>query len=296
MFKEGKKRRLIAIAIFIIVVALVAFWFLYQPIDYLKFSALDVGQGDAELIVTPRGQTILVDGGPDNKIIRRLSEELPFWQRRIDLVVLTHPHDDHFRGLIEVFKRYQVNNLILTGIECFDPAYEEFIKVAQTSNVKIFIYNGLDNFMIDGLNIASLYPRENIKNKKYDNSNNSSIVLKLSYNKIDFLLMGDAETLVEQELLFSSKNMLNAEVLKVAHHGAETSSGEDFLKVVKPTIALISVASENDYGHPSPRILKRLARLNIKEYLTKDVGTIHLKTNGQWLKSNDTCLIADCPL
>lgn len=292
--KEGQ-RYLIVATLIIVVVALVAFWFLYQPSNYLEFSSLDVGQGDAELIKTPNGQIILVDGGADNKVVRRLGEELPFWQKKIDLVVLTHPHDDHFIGLIDVFKRYQVTSLLITGVEYFSPGYKEFISIVQRTKTKIFIYNGLNKFVVNGLNIESLYPLVNVANRKYDNLNNSSIILRLSYYDINFLLMGDAEVLVEQELLATKANLF-AQVIKLGHHGSDTSSSEEFLKKVEPKVALISVGKDNEYGHPSQRILKRLERLNIKYYLTQDSGTVHLKTNGQWLENDDACLIANCSL
>ncbi|MCX6792707.1 MAG: ComEC/Rec2 family competence protein [Candidatus Falkowbacteria bacterium] len=296
MNKEEGRRYLVAATLIIIVAALVAFWFLYKPRNYLELSTLDVGQGDAILIETVNDKTILVDGGAGKKVVRRISEELPFWQRKLDLVVLTHPHDDHFGGLIEVFKRYQVSNLLITGIETSDSGYKEFMSVVENSDAKVSIYNGIDKFTIDNLDIASLYPRSNVANKKYSNANNSSIVLKLSYADMDFLLMGDAEKPVEEELLVNEKNNLNAEVIKLGHHGADTSSTEEFLKSVKPTLALISVGKDNSYGHPSPLIMKRLERLGIKSYLTEDSGTIHLETDGHWLKSDQACLIGDCPL
>jgi len=296
MFKEERERYLLGLVLLIITSALVAFWFLYQPVNYLEFSLLDVGQGDAILIQTPNGKNILIDGGPDNKIIRRLSEELPFWQRRLDLVILTHPHDDHFRGLIEVFKRYQVDNLLMTGVDYSSLAYQKFIATVKAENSQVIIHDKQDLFSLDGLAIKVVYPSGNIAHKKYKNYNNASLVLKLSYHEIDWLLMGDAETEVEKDLLAKNKSELKSEILKLGHHGSDTSSSEDFLQAVDPELAIISVAKENDYGHPSLMILKRLARLGIKNYLTKDSGTIHLLTNGQWLKSDEACLIANCPL
>jgi len=296
MFKEGKRRYLLGLVLLIIASALVAFWFLYQPTNYLEFSLLDVGQGDAILIQTPTGKNILIDGGPDNKVIRRLSEELPFWQRRLDLVILTHPHDDHYRGLIEVFKRYQVDNFLMTDVHSADLGYQELLNIIKTKPTRVIIHDGTETFNLDGLNISALYPLENVANKKLSNLNNSSIVLKLSYQEIDWILTGDAEVLVEKELLVTAQKFLSAEILKLGHHGSDTSSSEDFLKMVNPQIAIISVGLDNAYSHPSPLILKRLERLGIKKYLTKDSGTINLITNGQWLKSNETCLIANCPL
>lgn len=294
--KEGASRWLFIILLFFIIIGLTAFWLLYQPNSFLELNVLDVGQGDAIFIQTPSGKTVLIDGGPDNKVIRRLSEELPFWQRQIDLVILTHPHDDHFQGLVEVLKRYQVTKLLITRVECFNPAYQEFLEVARSSKTQISLVDDLDKFVIDDINFTVLYPIAKVADKKYDNFNNSSIVLKLSYHDIDFLMMGDAEVVVEEELLSKSINVLESEVLKLGHHGADTSSDEDFLRAVNPKIALISVGEINSYGHPSPLITKRLDRLSIKQYLTKDLGTIKLQTDGKWLKVDETCLIANCPL
>jgi competence protein ComEC len=288
----------IFISVFVIVatIAIAVVWFFYQPLSYLQVSILDVGQGDATLIKTINDKIILIDAGPNKKILQRLGEELPFWQRKIDLVILTHPHDDHFGGLLEVVKRYQVGTIILNNIECSDYSFKQLMSTIKSTQTKIIIYNGPEDFIIDGVKVALLYPKGNVSNKHYDNANNSSLVTRLSFNNIDFLLTGDSEVKDEAEILKSSTASLESEVIKLGHHGSDTSSSEDFLKVAQPIVAVISVGKDNTYGHPSALILKRLERLNIPSYRTDLLGTIDFKTNGQWLKINKTCLIANCPL
>lgn len=296
LIKEGKRRRLILIVILIIIISLATFWFLYQPNEYLEVDWLDVGQGDAELIKTPHGKVILVDGGPDKKVLQRLGENLPFWQNKIDLIILTHPHDDHFGGLTEVLKRYQVKNLLYTNVKCSDLGYQNFLKVVDEKKVNKIIMNGQDIVTIDSINLMLLYPFTSLAGQTYSNANNTSIVFRLNYKDINLLMTGDAEKSVEQELVSKASQDLKAQILKLGHHGSDTSSTENFLKIVNPLMGIISVGKDNKFGHPVPITLRRLERLGINFVRTDQSGTIKTLTNGQWLKSGATCLIANCPL
>ncbi len=292
--KEGL-RRWAPVIIIVIIGSLAAFWFFYQPTNDLKIYFLDVGQGDATLIKYS-GQVILIDGGPDNKILQRLGETIFFGQRQIDLVILTHPHDDHFAGLVEVIKRYQVKKIITSGIKVADPAYEALINLIQNKSIELVDYPGPNELMIGDLKLRFIYPFTNITQQNFDNLNNASLVTLLSYGDIDCLLTGDAEKLVETRLIDYYQTDLQAEVLKLGHHGAETSSSEEFLKLVDPQAAIISVGQDNKYNHPALAVIRRLDRLGIKKYQTSELGTVKLKTNGHWLKLGDSCLIANCPL
>jgi competence protein ComEC len=296
MFKEGTKNYLVVSLIIVITLSVVVFWFFYKPTNYLEVDFLDVGQGDAELIKTPHGQTILVDGGPDKKVLQRLGETLPFWQNKIDLVILTHPHDDHFGGLSEVLKRYQVKNLLFTNVLCKDLGYQNFLKIVNENKVNKIIMTGPDKFTLDEVSFILLYPRTSLAGQTYKNANNTSIVFQLNYKDINFLLTGDAEKEVEKELINVDAKDLSAQILKLGHHGSDTSSTENFLKAVKPLVGIISVGANNKFGHPVPIILERLKRLGIEIKRTDQEGTIKALTNGQWLSLDKTCLIANCPL
>ncbi len=282
MKQEGKRSAAIALVI-IVAIALAAFWFLYEEKRLLEVSILDIGQGDSILIETPGGQVVLIDGGPDKKVLRRLSEELPFWEKRIDLMIVTHPHDDHFAGLKDVARRYRVDRLIITDAETKSANYREFREIVEQEEITLDILNAARRIQVDGAQLHFLYPAQSFKGEKVSDLNDTSIVTKLSFGEIDFLFTGDAEAPTEKELLSRLSHELESEVLKLGHHGSDTSSTEEFLKAVKPRLTVASAGVDNSYGHPSPRVIKRLERLGIPLRRTDLEGTIRFITDGQQL-------------
>lgn len=254
-------------------------YFSYHQPEKLEIDFLDVGQGDATLIKTPAGQNILIDGGPNGKVIAELGKNLSWWDRKIDLIILTHPHDDHVTGLIEVFKRYEVKQILYTGVSHTAPNYLAWLEEVQKEKIKLTIIDRLQTVDLGGeARLEILYPDKSFLNRQIENLNNSSIVVKLVYKKTGFLLTGDAETEVETELL--SKN-ISANLLKIGHHGSDTASGENFLAAVMPNFAVISAGKDNDFGHPSPRTLKKLDRMSVKVFRTDQKGTVKAVSDGE---------------
>jgi len=253
----------------------------YNPPENLGVDFLDVGQGDAILIKTPFGQNILIDGGPDNKVIEELGKNLPFWDRQIDLMVLTHPHDDHVTGLIEVIKRYSVKKILYTGVVHSAPNYLAWLEAIRERKIPLVIIDRPQKVVLgDSCYLEIISPAKSLLARETDNLNNSSIVAKLVYEETVFLFTGDAEMEIEKELLVSGAD-LGVQVLKVGHHGSDTSSSEEFLEAVGPQIAVIQVGKDNDFGHPNLRILKRLERTGA-EVLRSDLdSTIKLISNGK---------------
>jgi len=272
---------LLILGIVAVLLAVPIFGLSYSPPEELEVDFLDVGQGDAILIKSPFGQNILIDGGPDSKVIEGLGKNLPFWDKRIDLMVLTHPHDDHVTGLIEVIKRYSVKKILYTGVIHSAPNYLAWLAVIRERKIPLVIIDRPQKIVLgDDCYMEIIYPRKNFLAQETDNLNNSSIVARLVYGQTKFLLMGDAEIEVEKELLADGAD-LSAQVLKVGHHGSDTSSGEEFLKAVSPQIAAIQVGKDNDFGHPSLRILKRLERAGAEILRTDKNGTIKLVSDGR---------------
>lgn len=237
----------------------------------LEIVFFSVGQGDSIFIQTPTRQQILIDGGPDNTVLRKLNEEMPFWDRSLDLVILTHPERDHISGLTEVLNRYRVDNVMWTGIEGATVRYEKWKKALSEEN-QIIARSGQEILLSEG-NLKVLHPPRSLYEERYQRSNKTSIVTKLNFGRNDFLFTGDIPKRVERGLLFED---IEVKVFKVAHHGSKTSSSEEFLKKVEPELGIISVGSENNFGHPHSEVLSRLSKYDIKTLRTDQDGDIKI--------------------
>src|SRR3989338_1346040 len=246
------------------------------PDDKLHIALLDIGQGDAILITTPNHQRILVDGGPDLSLLERLGEELPFFDRTIDLLVLTHQDGDHITALPALLERYTINRILLTGTANMNSRYEAFLDAANRSGSEIIIAQADHDLDLGGgVLLDVLWPKQSLFGDKVKETNNASIVAKFIYQDHKILLTGDIEEKTEVELLKAGDD-LRADILKVPHHGSKTSSSTGFLLAVDPDLALISVGSENTYGHPHPTVLARYEKLRIPVRRTDQEGGIEV--------------------
>jgi len=271
---------LLILGIVAVLVAIPAFWLTYQAASNLEVAFLDVGQGDAILIKTPYGQNVLIDGGSDNIVIKRLSENLGWWDRKIDLMVLTHPHSDHVTGLIDVIKRYKVEKILYTGVVHNSPDYLVWLELIRDRKIPLIIIDRPQVIELgEDCELQIIYPRESLLGKEVSNLNNSSIAAKLVYGQTKFLFAGDIELEVEQELLAGGVD-LGANVFKANHHGSNTSNSQEFLQAVQPEIVVIQVG-DNDFGHPSRRVIKRLKRINAQVFRNDLDGTVKLISDGK---------------
>ncbi|MFA5317995.1 MAG: MBL fold metallo-hydrolase [Patescibacteria group bacterium] len=261
--------------------------YFYNPERNLRVNFLDVGQGDAVLIQTPYDQNILIDGGDaDSKILRQLPKFMPFWDREIDLMVLTHPHDDHVGGLVKVAERYKVKKILYTGVVHNSPAYLAWLAVVRDKNIPVTIIDRPQTIALgEDLKMEILYPFESLLNKEVENLNNSSIVAKLIYKNNSFLFSGDAEMEIEQELLGAGID-LSADVFKAGHHGSDTSNSESFIDAVQPDYVIIQVGEDNDFGHPSLRVLKRFERIGAEVCRNDLDGWVQVVSDGNELIIN----------
>jgi competence protein ComEC len=263
---------------------------LTQPDGKLHVSFLDVGQGDAILIQTPDGQDILIDGGPDSqKINLELSQKLPFWDRTIDLAVCTQPQADHVTGLVDVLQRYRVKRVLQPGVSYNSSIYREWSNLVEEKHIeRDTAQTGQEIDLCNGIKIEVLNPPESLFQGTSDDVDNNGVVLRLSWGRISFLFAADIREEVEFELI-GQRASLRSTVLKIAHHGSDTSSSQSFLAAVDPEVAVICVGADNPFGHPSAEVLKRLTdRLGDDNvYRTDDDGTIEFITDGEtlWLKA-----------
>ena len=280
---KNKLFRILAIAFAILILAWVWF-FVEEKQEFLEIDFYDVGQGDAIFIETPKGKQILVDGGPDLTILEKLGRELPFWDRYIDLVILTHPEYDHIGGLIEVIKRYKVGGILTTGVVRDTAEYRKWQRIIEQENIPIYIAQA--GKVIDlgsNIKLVILHPFENLAGQEIKRANNVSIVAQLVYKDFELLLTGDIEKKIEKALVNSGTN-LESDILKVPHHGSKTSSTKNFIQAVNPIIAVIQAGKDNPYGHPHQSVLDTLS--NITTFCTGQNGDIEILSDGVRFHTN----------
>jgi len=269
--------------LFVILLSLANFYlwqYILQLDGNLQVVFFDVGQGDAIFVETPEGHQILIDGGPSKRILGKLAMEMPFWDRTLDLVILTHPESDHLRGLNYVLGRYKVENILWNGVLRDTEVFKEWQEVLKEEKANEVIAQAGQKIKAGNTKIFILYPFENLKGKKYKDSNDTSVIARLVFYKNSFLFTGDATKKTEWQLLDGEVD-INSDVLKVGHHGSKTSTSKEFLKEVSPEIAVISCGRNNRYGHPHREVLQNLQDFGITILTTSQKGDIKLISNGK---------------
>lgn len=254
-------------------------WSVTQPDGLLHVAFLDVGQGDAIYIQTPSGRQVLVDGGKRATVLNdRLGEWIPFWDRHLDVVVATHPDDDHTAGLVDVFGRYRVDLLLTNGTEEGASAtYSAVLEAAEREGVEVRgAVAGEALAVADGVRLEIVHPGEVLEGHDNDNS----VSMRLVYGDFTLLLTGDAEEPAEREMATSGRP-LQALVFKAGHHGSRTSSNRFFLAAVRPQILVVSTGEGNGAGHPHPEVLQRAAEVGAAVLRTDELGTIEVITDGE---------------
>ncbi len=242
------------------------------PGDVLEIVFFDVGQGDSIFIETPNKKQVLIDGGPDKSVLEKLNQEMPFYDRKIDLIILTHPDADHLTGLISVLEYYQVNHILTSGFEKETVTYQRWRELIGEKNIPLTIARTGQKVLLDDNIVLDILWPEQFLGK---GANNNSIVAKLTYNQSEILLTGDIEKDIEKQLIDSN---LDSDILKIPHHGSKTSTSYNFLQAVNPEIAIILVGEDNRYKHPNQEVLDRLKDTTI--YRTDKNGDIEVLTNG----------------
>lgn len=261
---------------------------LYLPDpNQLKVYFLDVGQGDSALIRTPSGNDILIDGGPDATVLERVGEKMGFFDRSIDLVISTHPDKDHLAGLVDVLDRYDVGAVLATGVRHETTLFHRWEQKLKEKNIPVIVAKrGLWSEISPGVALLIFAPDGDVNGQTMEKTNNTGIVAKLVYGKTSYLFTADIEQPVEETLMRSRLN-LDADVLKVAHHGSKTSSSEGFLAATSPDTAVISVGKNNSYGHPHAEVIERLKAHDLQILRTDLNGTIQITTDGKVLRVYD---------
>ena len=259
-----------------------------KPDGRLHVTVLDVGQGDAILLQGPSGGRMLIDTGPDpDRLLMLLDQRIPVWDRRLDVVVLTHPHEDHVAGLALLLTRYKVGEVVedgMLGPGPSDAAYRAEL-AAQGRTTRVVAAG--DRLWLDGARLDVDWPLPGNVPRNPPGSgkdiNDASVVLELHFGARDMLLPGDAEEEIDPQLLaagLAQRLGPQLDVLKVAHHGSRTATTQALLDALHPRIALISVGADNDYGHPAPATIARLQGSGAQVFRTDLDGSIEISTNG----------------
>ncbi len=299
------KRYLLIIIVFILI--LVSFVIEQWPDDQLHIVICDVGQGDA-ILVTQGFWQMLIDGGPDESVQSCLSRYMPFWDRSLELVIVTHADHDHIGGLPQVFEYFQVGTVLISDWKATQ-AYQKLVGILKKEQskgmrLKIAFFGQLVR-LSSQFQIQILWPNSDLLSatntqlfqltetdlsdrlqqnlKKEHNNNDRSIGIYLQYKQFDFISLGDLSK--KGEVALAQESMISKiEALKVGHHGAKTSTNTLFLHTVRPEISLISCGSNNPHGHPSGETMGKLSQLFTSIYDTSKNGTIELMSDGEVVK------------
>ncbi len=246
-----------------------------MTVDYL-----DVGQGDAILITLPSGYQVLIDGGPDQRVLSELRTVMSASDRAIDLVVLTHGDADHLTGLVDVLKDYDVGLVMMPDAPKQTKLYKAWEKLlADRNQVVQLVHEKSDVPLTDGAVLHVLHPTDQTY-APGEPVNNASVVLRLDYGETTFLFTGDIEAEIERRLVKIAALEINADVLKVPHHGSKSSSTPDFIAAVSPAVSVVQVGRANRYGHPVQAVLDRLEAAGSLVFRTDQLGAIRLQSDG----------------
>ncbi|EOU2021317.1 MBL fold metallo-hydrolase [Clostridium perfringens] len=284
-----KKKKIISSIIGIIVVLLAGYFGIDLTQDSkvpkdseLMISYMDVGQGDAAYIKV-NGNDILIDAGPRSNS-KELLEQLK--AKNIDdfeLVIATHPHEDHIGGMVDVFKEYEVKAFYSPKITHTTKTYENLVKAVKDEGLKT---KELKGGMVIDLGEGAKFEVFTPQKSEYEELNDYSPIMKLSFGDTSYLFTGDAQKLAEEEALAKYKNSLDSDVIKFGHHGSSSSSSNAFIEAVSPKYGIISCAKDNKYGHPHRETLDIIKKYNIKTFRTDTDGEIILTSDGKSINFN----------
>jgi len=269
-----KSKAILAISVFLLVLGILAISASFK-LGRLRIIACNVGQGDGLLILTPGGREVIIDSGPGSKISDCLSRYMPFWDRTIEMVVLTHPQQDHIEGQMAVFANYSVGTVVTTGIENDTQLYREWYKALVSERSKVYKPTAGDKIQIGAVVFDVLWPTA----EKYSlwklappsDVNQSAVILRLNYGGRCAYFTGD----IPKEILETVAKSPCA-ILKVAHHGSSTGTSRQILDQIRPAVAIISVGANNRFGHPNKEVIDLLESAKSKILRTDKLGDIEV--------------------
>lgn len=251
--------------------------------QFLHLAFLDIGQGDATLLTFPDGQQMLVDCAIDARILEALGRQMPFYDRTIEYLVMTHPDMDHYGGCIDVLERFDVAHVVHSGFTKQQEYFDAFLAAVEAEKAEVEQVTELKEWQIASTTLQFLHPDYDVATTQTVpgteiklGANDASVVIKLTYGTQDILLMGDIEEVGEKYLLTQYPDLLDVEILKAGHHGSSGSSHQAFLDMTSPEHVMFSAGKGNRYGHPSRRVMRRVERIGATSWRTDTQGDILL--------------------
>ncbi|MEX0597978.1 MAG: MBL fold metallo-hydrolase [Candidatus Paceibacterota bacterium] len=263
----------------IFVISLIVFIYGYREYKLLLYplnqiSFLNIGQGDASLITSKRGARIIIDCGPDSKIIDQLESKLSFWARRIDMIIITHGDKDHYGGCRDIIEKYKVGKVMINGVfDTKNQAYQGLLEFIREKEIQIL--PSIENTYItlgDSIELHLLNPQTNLWSQDIRDDNSESIVILLRSKNNKILLTGDADEATEAKIL-QKYPQLDIDILKAGHHGSKTSTSDKLLDAITPKQVIISAGANNSYNHPHPDIINKLKTRKIEIQEVKNFMT-----------------------
>ncbi len=246
----------------------------------LTVAFLDVGQGDAIYIEAPNGNQLMIDGGPPKVVLSALRNVMPFYDRSIDMLLVTNPDADHIGGFIDLLNNFKIREVVLPGTRSSSATYVELQKAIVDKNVPDVLARRGQIIWLDkkrGVGFHVLFPDRDVSAWA---TNDGSVVGRLVYGNTSVMFTGDSPQKIERYLVSLDGKNLASDVLKVGHHGSRTSSSEEFVGFVSPVYATISVGAGNTYGHPHQETLDTLNKFGVKIFRTDRMSTVVMKTDG----------------
>jgi len=271
----SRRKSIYFILLFLFILCLILLGIIFSSQKQeLSVNFFDVGQGDA-ILISQGNKQVLIDGGPNGQILlEKLGEYIPFWDRNIEVMIATHPDQDHIDGLIDAMKAYGVSEIIDNSAQSDSQVYKKYRETIEEKNIpRLKGQRGMNIKISDDVRLEILSPGENLDNNPKD-TNADSIVAKLTYGENSFLFTGDFPDEKEQELINNKSMDLKSNVLKIAHHGSKYAATSEFLEKVSPKDAVISVGKNNRYGHPAEETIDRIIAHKINIFRTDERGDI----------------------
>lgn len=270
-------KKFVIFLLFLLNVITFTFFYELSSDKDLQVIFFDVGQGDSMFIETPQRHQIIIDSGPNNKtLLEKVVSVMPYWDKTIDLIILTHTDNDHISGFFELLDNYVIENILWSGVISDSSKSKKWEEMIKLEGANIIYSNNVNKIIFGDVVMNIISPNDYIIEKYSENTNDISVVSKMTYKKSSFLFTGDITSKLKKEII--NKDIF-ADVLKIPHHGSKHSTCDEFLLKVDPLIAVIQVG-KNSYGHPSDDVLTRLSNFGIKVLRNDINGDIKISTDG----------------